>query len=79
MSDGELRFPQWQVPLQDLILEFDRAKLSRKMQEIETLITQRLEDLGKRNDSRDEYEALRDALSILRVIKRDRLRSVDQR
>jgi hypothetical protein len=77
MSDGELKFPQWQVPLQDLILEFDRAKLSRKMHEIETLITQRLEDLGRKDDSRDEYEALHDALSILRVIKRDRLRAGD--
>jgi hypothetical protein len=78
MGDQELRYPEWQVPLQDLILEFDRVRLSRKMQEIETIIVQRLEELSRKSDSRDEREALNDALSILRVIKRDRLRSLDQ-
>ena len=27
MTDGELKFPHWQAPLQDLILEFDPVKL----------------------------------------------------
>ena len=30
MTDGPLKFPQWQAPLQDLILEFDPVKLPEK-------------------------------------------------
>jgi len=30
MTDGELKFPHWQAPLQDLILEFDPVKLQEK-------------------------------------------------
>jgi hypothetical protein len=30
MTDAELKFPQWQAPLQDLILEFEAVKLQAK-------------------------------------------------
>ncbi len=77
MTDGELKFPQWQAPLQDLILEFDPIKLEEKMPQVETLLFDRLQQLDRGNDSRDEKIALQDALSIIRIMKRDRLESPD--
>jgi hypothetical protein len=60
------------VRLQDLILEFDREKL-RKMQEVETIISRRFQLLRAESNTQGEHRALNDALTILRVIKRDRL------
>ena len=77
MTDGELKFPQWQAPLQDLILEFDSIKLEEKIREVETLLLGRLQQPDHGNDSRDEKIALQDALSIIRIMKRDRLESPD--
>lgn len=37
-NDMNLKFPEWQAPLQDLILEFDRETMLRKMPEVETRI-----------------------------------------
>ena len=72
MTDGQLRFPQWQAPLQDLILEFDSIKLEEKTRAVEALLLQRLQQLDVESDGRDEKMALRDALSIIRIMKRDR-------
>jgi hypothetical protein len=77
VNDTNLRFPEWQARLQDLILEFDREKLRNKMQEVETIISQRFQLLHVEKDTQGEHEALNDALTILRVIKRDRLDSSD--
>jgi len=72
LDGDDLKFPEWQVPLQELILEFSKTKLHAKMQEVENLIADRLRKLQAEVNS-DEYAALNDALSILRVLKRDRL------
>jgi hypothetical protein len=72
MSNAELKFPQWQGPLQELILEFDPQKMPEKIQSAETLVLERLQQLHHGNDSRVEKIALRDALSIIRIMKRDR-------
>jgi len=73
MSEEELKYPEWQAPLQDLILEFDREKLRDKIQNVETLIFKRLRHLGQESEGRAEVQAINDALSILRIIKRDKL------
>ena len=72
MTDGQLRFPQWQAPLQDLILEFDSIKLEEKTRAVEALLFERIRQLDLESDGRDEKMALRDALSIIRIMKRDR-------
>ena len=75
--DG-LMFPEWQVPLQDLILEVDRAQLREKMQRVEALIYDRLLRLQAGSDGHiAEREALNDAISVLRVLKRDKLNFPD--
>ena len=68
-----LKFPEWQVPLQDLILECDRAKLSEKMQRVETFISERLQQLHGGMNGHAERLALTDALVVLRVIQREKL------
>jgi hypothetical protein len=75
MSDGELKFPQWQGPLQELILEFDPQKLPEKIQQVEALVLERLQQLDHGSDGRVEKIALHDALTIVRIMKRDRLGS----
>lgn len=72
-ADRALKYPEWQAPLQEVILEFNRERLAAKAQKVETLIAGRLQQLREDRDSRDEQEAIRYALSVLRGIKRDKL------
>ena len=73
MSDGELKYPVWQAPLRELIHELDREKLHKKINKMETLFIERLQQLPREGNGRHEEEAIKDALSTLRIIKRDRL------
>ena len=73
MTDGPLKFPQWQAPLQDVILEFDPVKLTEKIRAVEALLLARLQQLNHAAENRDEKIAVQDALSIVRIMKRDRL------
>ena len=75
MTDGELKFPHWQAPLQDLILEFDSVKWQGKIREVEAVLFARLQQLDHGGNNRDEKIALQDTLSIVRIMKRDRLDS----
>jgi hypothetical protein len=38
MRDGQMKYPEWQAPVQEVILEFDHKKLCNKTQKAETLI-----------------------------------------
>jgi hypothetical protein len=69
MHMSELRFPQWQRPLQELILERDQSRLTRKIDDVERLISLRFLRLQKEKDCLDERQALSDALSLLRILK----------
>jgi hypothetical protein len=73
MPNEDLRFPDWQALLHEVILEYDREKLAEKVQMLETLIFERLQKPMPLNDDPAEREALDHALSTLRDIKRDRL------
>ena len=73
MSFGELEFPEWQAPLEELILEFDREKLPEKLQIVKTAILERFLQLSGQNNGHRERQALNDGLSVLRVIARNRL------
>jgi hypothetical protein len=68
MSEEELEFPEWQKPLQDLILEFDRETLLEKVKNVEALIIDRHQQLAGASDGDAEREALSDAMSIIRVL-----------
>jgi hypothetical protein len=73
IEGGELKYPGWQAALREVILEFNREKLAEKAQQVEMLMAERLQQLRERDDRRDEQEAIRYALSVLRGIKRDKL------
>jgi hypothetical protein len=70
---SELKYPSWQTPLQETILEFDREKLAERIQEVETVVFERLQALSADTYHKDERQALSDAGSILRVLKKDKL------
>lgn len=69
----ELLYPEWQQPLLEAILEFDRHKLPAKALKAEGLILQRLQELQQSEDGCNERAVISDGLSILRTIKCDRL------
>ena len=66
MSEDELKFPEWQGPLQDLILEFDRDSRLEKSQKVEALLLERIRELSVSTGGRREL----DALSMLRILNR---------
>ena len=72
MSNGELKFP-WQDPLVELMLESEREKVSEHAEEVETVIFGRLHQLREESDGHRLRQAISDALSLLRTVKRDKL------
>ena len=68
MNEDELQFPEWQKPLQDLILEFDRQRLLEKVKKVEAMIIERDRQLVQAGDGHVERVALSDALTIIRVL-----------
>ena len=73
---GELKYPEWQVPLDEAILEFDSARLPVKIQSAEKVIHDRLHELASETHDFRERQALMDALSTLEVLKRNRIYQV---
>lgn len=73
MSNEELKFPEWQAPLQELLREFDHEGLVEKVAKVEAIIFDRLQRPLQTNDDRAERESLKEGVFILRMIKRDRL------
>jgi len=73
MRSGKLKYPQWQALLQEIVIEFDREALANKIQKAEAVIFERLQQLSPEIIADGEREAINNALSILRIIKRDRL------
>jgi hypothetical protein len=73
MSEQELKYPNWQVLLQEAILEFDRDKLVGRIQKVETVVFERLQELSSDSDHHGERQAIANALSTMRVLKKDKL------
>ena len=63
-----LRYPQWQKPLLEAILEFDAKRLSVKVQDLEKVMHDRLNALSGSHDFL-EREALTDGLATLKILK----------
>jgi hypothetical protein len=74
VSDSEeLKYPSWQVPLRKAVLEADPKKLAKRIAEVEALISERLHAFASGSDHEDEREAIANAASILRVLKKGEL------
>jgi hypothetical protein len=70
VSDSELKYPSWQTPLRQALLEGKPEKLAKKIAEVEALISERLRAIVFGTDHQDEREAIANAVSILRVLKK---------
>jgi hypothetical protein len=70
MGATQLRYPQWQEPLLQAVMETKPDSLMGKIQITETAISQRLRELDSNPASKEERVALSDAVSTLRVLKR---------
>ncbi len=71
----ESLYPEWQIPLEDVIRETDREKLPEKVQKAEAKISDRLRQIQKSSDGRHEQDAINRALFVIKAIKRERLGS----
>jgi hypothetical protein len=63
-----LKYPKWQTPLVDAILEFNSERLSEKVLKLDRVIHNRLDAVSGSHDFR-EREALTDALATLEILK----------
>ena len=66
-----LKYPEWQEPLQQALLELDTDKLKARIASAEIAIFSRLQALTRGPYHPAERQALEDALATLRVLKRD--------
>lgn len=76
MTENELKYPEWQEPLLEAILERDPKQLAEKTKKIETLIRERLQQLRTEGEARNrsvEEQALIDALNVVRIVLKDRV------
>ena len=69
----DLKYPQWQEPLAEAILEFDPQQVREKVQRAEEAIVRRIEELAFDPPNGREGQALVDGLELLRIVKKDRL------
>jgi hypothetical protein len=73
MSDAELKYPKWEREFQEAVLELNREKLVEKIQDFETAIFVRLQELKFDSDHHSERQAIDDALATIRALKKDQL------
>jgi len=75
-SPSNIRFPGWQREYEASIHEDEPKELLECIHAAEAAIFNRLQDLARNSDnpeSKVERQAIADALSILRILKRDKL------
>lgn len=73
VDDHEPKYADWQLPLQDVILEFNLDRLRVKIQQVETQIFERLQQLQASKGGAVERQAINNALDLLRTLKHERL------
>ena len=77
----ELRYPNWQEPCQQAMLELDPAKLREKLLNAETAIFRRLQELSDGEAHMDgagkEKLAINEAISALRILQKEKLQFPD--
>jgi hypothetical protein len=66
---SELRYPEWQKPYHEALLEPNPQKLAERVNEAEKAILSRLQEMRIGSDTRMEAQAIEDALNGLRVLK----------
>jgi hypothetical protein len=70
-----LRYPWWQKPYQEALIEIDNDKLRERVAAAESAILNRLQAMSPNRDTLGERQAIEDALASLRYLKRETLAS----
>jgi hypothetical protein len=68
-SAEDLKYPEWQQPLQAALLEFDPQRLLERIVAAETAISTRLQLLSDRSSSDGERQAIQDGLRLISFLK----------
>lgn len=79
-SCANVRYPAWQREYEASLHELDPRRLFERVHSAEAAIFNRLQELAQNPegaDHRAERQAITDALSALRVLKRDKLNFPD--
>ena len=71
-TDEDIRSAEWREPYQQALLELDQKKLSERIAAAEMAISNRLRAFAGDSNHHAERQAIDDALSSLRVLKRNR-------
>lgn len=66
-------YPEWQIPVQDAVLETDRTKFPQKVQHAEAKISERSKQIGQSSGGGREQDALRHSLFLLRALRNEGL------
>ncbi|MGA9999490.1 MAG: hypothetical protein WBQ04_05170 [Candidatus Acidiferrales bacterium] len=67
---NELKFPKWQEPYLEALMETDERKLVRRVELAESAILMRLRTIQSDSNVVVEKQAIEDALNGLTVLKR---------
>ena len=69
----EILYPQWQNEYAAALLETNPQELSGRVEAAETAIFNRIQTISQSSDHQAERQAIEDALTALRVLKRENL------
>jgi hypothetical protein len=69
-TDERIPYPEWQEPFRQALLELDENRLSERVAAAEAAISNRLEVIEDDPLQQAERNAITDALSSLRILKR---------
>jgi hypothetical protein len=80
----EMEYPKWQRQYEALLMEVDPQKLAALVEEIETAMFYRYQELSTSSDGHDERHALAEAAISLLVVQKEilgfpRIEFIDQK
>jgi hypothetical protein len=76
-NPSPLRYPEWQRPYREALLERDPKRLGERVAEAEAAIFRRLQTLSDGPGGPAERQAIHSAISALKALKRDKLNFPD--
>jgi hypothetical protein len=66
---SKLKYPEWQTPYEEALLESDKKKLEAKIHLAEWKIFRRLQTISADSNHHEEKAAIADAISTLSALK----------
>jgi hypothetical protein len=78
MSDGQSKYPQWKIALRELLCDVHPEKINEQAHKVQGLIFERFQQLDKEGDGEAERLALKEALTIVRIIMGDQPQDLEE-